>query len=99
MASYSKFSPYFKTKTFGKFLDVLNYRSIPKNSLDILYTVDQTYAYRPDLLASDLYGSSALWWVFAARNPNVIRDPIFDFAPGQKIYIPNKDTLVAALGI
>ena len=98
-AEYNKFSPYFKTKTFGKFLDVLEYRSIPKNPLDITYTIGPTYAYRPDLLAADLYGYASLWWVFAVRNPNTIKHPVFDFYPGQVIYIPSKDTLVSALGI
>lgn len=99
MAEYSKFSPYYDTGTFGTFLDILNYRPIPKNSLDIEYTIDNVYQYRPDLLASDLYGQSALWWVFSVRNPDVIKDPIFDFYSGQKIYIPSKNTLVEALGI
>jgi hypothetical protein len=98
-AEYNKFSPYYTTKTFGGFLDVLEQRPIPKNPLDVQYTINSTYGYRPDLLASDLYGYSSLWWVFAARNPNIIRDPIYDFSPGQMIYIPSKETLVAALGI
>lgn len=98
-AEYNKFSPYYNTKTFGGFLDVLEQRPIPKNSLDVQYIINSTYGYRPDLLASDLYGYSSLWWVFAARNPNVIKDPIYDFVPGQAIYIPSKSTLISALGI
>lgn len=99
MATYSKYSPYYNTKTFGTFLDVLNYRTVTKNPLDIRYTITSAYRFRPDLLAADLYGSSALWWVFAARNPNVIKDPIFDFYPGQIIFIPAKENLVADLGL
>ena len=98
-AEYSKYSPYYNTKTFGMFLDVLNFRTITKNPLDIQHTIAPTYKYRPDLLAADLYGNSALWWVFAARNPNVIKDPIFDFYPGQVIYIPAKENLVTDLGL
>lgn len=98
-AQYSKLSPYYNTKTFGPFLDVLDYRRITKNPLDIRYTIGAVYKYRPDLLAGDLYGNSALWWVFAARNPNVIKDPIFDFYPGQIIYIPTKDNLTVDLGL
>lgn len=98
-AQYSKYSPYFDTKTFGTFLDVLNYRPITKNPLDIRFTINATYRYRPDLLAADLYGNSALWWVFAARNPNVIKDPIFDFFPGQIIFIPTKENLTVDLGL
>jgi hypothetical protein len=51
------------------------------------------------LLAYDLYTNSGLWWVFKARNPNVLDDPIFDFKAGTKIYIPKKTTLVSNLGI
>lgn len=98
-ADYTKFSPYYSTEKFGRYLDIMNYRKIPKNSLDVKFTVDATYQYRPDLLANDLYGRSQLWWVFAARNPNIIKDPIFDFYSGQIIYIPNSDTLMSALGI
>lgn len=98
-AEYTNLSPYYSTGKFGRFLDVLTYRDIPKSSLDVRYVIDATYRYRPDLLANDLYGRSQLWWVFAARNPNIIRDPIFDFEIGQTIYIPTIDTISAALGI
>lgn len=99
MATYSKTSPYFETGQFGSFLDVLNYRSIPQQFDDIEYVIDTVYEYRPDLLAYDLYGSSSLWWVFAVRNPNILKDPLFDFAAGQIIRIPKKETLVSALGL
>lgn len=98
-AKYSKSSPYFGTGQFGPFLDILEYRSIPKNADDVEYTIDRVYKHRPDMLAYDLYGDSKLWWVFASRNPNVLKDPLFDFYPGQKIFIPKKETLVAKLGL
>jgi hypothetical protein len=98
-AEYTNLSPYYSTEKFGRFLDILKYRTIPKSNLDVQYIIDTTYRYRPDLLANDLYGRSQLWWVFAARNPNVIRDPIFDFEIGRTIYIPTIDTISAALGI
>jgi hypothetical protein len=98
-AEYSKTSPYATTEKFGRFLDILNYRPIPKSNLDVSFKINSIYQFRPDLLANDLYGRPQLWWVFAARNPNVIQDPIFDFYAGQTIYIPNGDNLIAALGI
>lgn len=98
-ANYSKTSPYYNTGTFGNFLDVLNYRSIPALSTDTYYQIDSVYHRRPDLLASDLYGDSNLWWVFIVRNPNVLKDPIFDFKAGKRIYIPQKETITSALGI
>jgi hypothetical protein len=98
-AQYTKFSPYYKTGLFGQFLDVYVNRAIPKNSLDIEYTIDSVYKYRPDMLAADLYGNAGLWWVFSVRNPDIIKDPVFDFYPGQVIYIPSKETLTTVLGI
>lgn len=98
-ATYNKFSPYYSTAAFGQFLDILEPRHIPKVASDTIYTIDVIYTHRPDMLAYDLYGFASLWWVFAARNPNVIADPIFDFFTGQTIYIPAKETLVDTLGI
>jgi len=99
-AQYSKASPYFKTNTFAnKYLDVLVNRPIEKQPDDVVYTIDKIYQFRPDLLAFDLYGDSALWWVFRARNPNAIDDPIFDFKSGVTIMIPKKTTLVSNLGL
>lgn len=99
VAEYKSSSPYFKTSMFGNFLDVLEYRSIPKMASDVVYAIDAVYERRPDLLANDLYGDPSLWWVFAARNPNALEDPIFDFVAGRVIYIPSQDTLNVALGI
>ena len=99
MATYSKSSPYYATQQFGPFLDVLNYRAIPKNTFDVEYVIDQIYDLKPQLLAYDLYKDTALWWVFAGRNPNVLIDPIFDFRTGRTIFIPTKQTLSQTLGL
>jgi hypothetical protein len=97
---YKRTSPYFDTKVVNnKYLDVLNFRRIPATSSDVEYTITETYKLRPDLLAFDLYKSSDLWWVFVARNPNVLKDPVFDFVVGTKIYLPNKNTIDKALGL
>jgi hypothetical protein len=96
---YSATSPYYKTKVFGNFLDVMINRPISKFADDVLYEIDSVYEYRPDLLSQDLYGTSALWWVFAQRNPNVLVDPLLDFAAGTRIYIPKLDTLKRDLGV
>jgi Base plate wedge protein 53 len=99
-ATYTKTSPYYNTNTFGgKFLDLLVYRKIDKQADDVNFTINSTYQYRPDLLAFDLYGDTSLWWVFRARNPNTLDDPIFDFRAGVSIYVPKKTTLVTNLGI
>ena len=98
-AKYKSSSPYFTTPNFGNFLDIMELRTIPKLAGDVVYEIDVVYERRPDLLANDLYGDANLWWVFAARNPNAIEDPIFDFVAGRIIYIPSQETLNVALGI
>ena len=99
MATYDATSPYYTTGYSKFFLDVMQNRPIPKLNDDLLFKINLTYQYRPDLLAFDLYGDSALWWVFRARNPNVIDDPIFDFQAGVTIMIPKKTTLISNLGL
>jgi hypothetical protein len=98
-ANYSKTSPYFTTGSFSNFKDILTHRPIPAKPDDISYTIDRVYKNRPDLLAYDLYGDAALWWVFAVRNPNTLKNPLGDFVPGTVIRIPKKQTLVTALGL
>jgi hypothetical protein len=97
--TYNTNSPYYSTPKFGQFLDILDYRPITKNPADVAYKIDAIYQYRPDMLAYDLYGDSGLWWVFRARNPNTIEDPLLDFRAGVTIYIPTKSTLTSDLGI
>ena len=99
MANYSNTSPYFDTRQVADYLDILTPRTITAEQDDQSYTIERTYAYRPDLLAYDLYGSPRLWWVFAQRNPDQIEDPIYDFKPGVKVQLPKKENLLKDLGI
>ena len=99
MATYSPTSPYFKTSEVGNYLDVLNPRTITAEGDDQIYTIERTYAYRPDLLAFDLYGTPRLWWVFAQRNPDQIEDPIYDFKPGVAIQLPKKENVLKDVGV
>ena len=95
---YSKTSPYYKTNINADFMDVWNPRTLPRLPDDVAFRINATYRYRPDLLAHDLYGDASYWWVFAVRNPDVIKDPIFDFVPGVRIYLPKKETITSTLG-
>jgi hypothetical protein len=99
MASYKQSSLYKNTKYHQNALDVWQPREIPKQADDPLFEINSVYALRPDKLAFDLYDDAGLWWVFAARNPNSIEDPIFDFTPGKQIYLPKKATLQQSLGL
>lgn len=98
-ATYSKTSPYYNTGLYGQFLDLAVNRPITKLASDQLFTINQVYNLRPNLLAYDLYKNAALWWVFAQRNPNVLKDPLFDFVVGTTIYLPTLATLTSDLGL
>lgn len=98
--TYSRSSPYYTTGIAADtYLDLLQYRSILFRLDDATYTIEKAFEYRPDLLAYSLYSNSALWWVFQARNPNVITDPIGDFTAGTIIRIPKLKDLQTQLGI
>ena len=99
MVKYSNTSPYFETDEASGYLDILNPRTITAEDDDQSYTIERTYAYRPDVLAYDLYGTPRLWWVFAQRNPDQIEDPIYDFRPGVTVQLPKKENLLKDLGI
>jgi len=98
MTTYTKTSPYYNTSMVNNYLDVINFRDIPKERDDILFEVTATYEHRPDLLAYDLYKDQKLWWVFAVRNRSVIKDPVFDMVAGVKIYLPKASTLQRVIG-
>ena len=95
---YDATSPYYATAFTQFYLDTMVNRAIPKEDDDQLFTVNLTYQSRPDLLAYDLYGTGALWWVFYQRNPNTLAAPPWDFEAGKQIYVPKITTLRNVLG-
>jgi len=98
MATYPSTSPYFNTGITQFYLDVMVNRPIPKLPDDLQFEINQTYQYRPDMLAFDLYETPTLWWVFYQRNPNTLSAPPLDFKIGTMIYLPKITTLQTALG-
>lgn len=94
--TYQRTSPYVLTPQVTQYVDYLGFWDgvyiFPKSN-DILVSLDAQYQYRPDLLSYAQYGTPQLWWVFMLRNPNVIKDPIWDFIANITIYIPQKDSL------
>jgi hypothetical protein len=99
VTTYATSSPYHGTPQWGRFLDLLNSKTIPADITDALYQIDPPYNLRPDLLAYDLYQDANLWWVFAIRNPNVLIDPVFNFVAPAVIYVPTKVVVQQALGL
>lgn len=97
---YSGSSPWADTDIVNdQYLGFFRIRPIPASDTDFLYTIETQYTFRPDLLAHDLYGNHNLWWVFAQRNMDVIKDPIYDFVAGQQIFIPKGSNLKNQLGL
>lgn len=99
MASYLNNSPWYTTPIKQGYLGILSIRPVSAEKDDFLYTIQAQYTHRPDLLAFDLYGDPALWWVFTQRNLDVLQDPIFDFVPGKQIYVPKSSSLKTILGL
>lgn len=97
--AYKKSSPWSRTAQNDLYLELLTIRPVPAEPDDFVYTIENQYKHRPDLLAFDLYGDPKLWWVFVQRNMNIIKDPIYDFTPGTVIQIPKKSNLQNYLGI
>jgi len=98
-SNYTNTSPWFNTQVVNNYLDILTIRPVSSEVDDFLYKIQPQYTYRPDLLAFDLYGDATLWWVFTQRNMDVLQDPILDFVPGTKIYIPKNSSLRNVLGL
>ena len=98
MAVYNSTSPYFATPYAQFYLDIMVNRVIPKELDYQLFQINETYQYRPDMLAFDLYDLPDLWWVFYQRNPNTLTAPPWDFVAGQTIYLPKITTLQTVLG-
>ena len=94
---YSSLSPYLNTNQTSWYLDIIDFRKIDKFSTDVELTLGPEYVNRPDLLAYDLYGTSKLWWVFSVRNPDAIKDPIYDMVEGKTIFVTEKTTLFGIL--
>ena len=100
MAKYKQNSPYSATKIVGKqYLDLFSIRPVPAEDDDKLYTIEEQYTHRPDLMAHDLYDDKNLWWVFAQRNMDIIKDPVYDIEAGTKIYLPKSASLKKLLGM
>lgn len=99
MANYTNSSPWANTLQNSLYLELLNIRPVPAEPDDFAYVIENQYRHRPDLLAYDVYGNTKLWWVFVQRNMSVLKDPIYDFEPGTRIFLPKKSNLEKFLGV
>lgn len=95
---HSKNSFLQNANTMGEFLDVNSLPAMQKGMYDEDFLISPEFHNRPDILALKLYGSTALWWVFALRNPDTIKDPIRDFKSGTEIKLPSMESVRAVTG-
>jgi hypothetical protein len=100
MANFNNNSRYARgtatTNRSGKtFLILRKPLNLQEDAGDILVTITQDIAMRPDLIADRAYGDASLWW--AIYEFNGIRDPLFDLKPGQILRIPELERLLAAI--
>lgn len=94
MAKYNQQSFISRTNLIDStFLDVNQLPRVPKSIYDEDFIITQEFDQRPDLLSYKLYETSRLWWVFAMRNLDIIKDPIRDFKAGTKIKLPSTESV------
>ena len=67
----------------------------PRLPLDVEFPITKRYAYRPDLVAIDLYGKATLMWVVLQYN--TILDVMEDFKEGTVIVLPTRSRLFSEL--
>lgn len=87
-----------RTGTYDVFLDINTLPVIPKVVSDVTYTIPAKFVGRPDLLAYELYNNTRLWWIFALRNPDQLKDPLGDFKEGVSIKLPSQATVESIIG-
>lgn len=95
-APYDQRSPYYRTPQLNQYvtyLDSWQPVAIPPSSDDLQIRLDPRYVRRPDLLSTDLYGTPQLWWVFSMRNPDKIKDPIYDMRANLLIFAPTRENI------
>lgn len=93
IANYGKKSLYSNTPIRAWYLGIWPGKEVPQSESDQIYTIPNEYNLRPDLAAFNLYGDEKYWYIFALRNKDLIKDPIFDFKAGKVIYILDADTV------
>lgn len=79
----------------GKRIGWWERKTFPTSPTDIQYVISSKYAYRPDLLAYDMYGRANLQW-FVLQYNNVT-DLYEDFREGKVILLPSRSRLFSEL--
>lgn len=70
---------------------------ILRRSEPTIHVVTEEEVGRPDLIAFRVYGDSDMFWAIAIQNENQIFNPLRDMVVGQRLTVPHKDDVIAAL--
>jgi hypothetical protein len=91
---FNKFSRYVgggTTETANNFIEWWERATLDKDDSDIVYTVENFYEGRLDLIASVFYNEPRWWWILAQYN-NIL-DPFNEVTAGRVLLIPSKERL------
>lgn len=90
---YKSGSPYYYTPQTSWYLENIKLRDLQNDPTDKFVQITSNYEFRPYNLSYELYGNPDYWWVFMVLNPDLIKDPIYDFTTGKRIRIPTKERI------
>lgn len=96
--TYPRSSPYHHTKQTSWAIGRYSHRRVPPHVEDQPFEVKPRHEHRPDLLSQELYGTPAYFWVFTARNINLMRHPIWDLKNGMTIMVPSASFIKTFVG-
>lgn len=89
---------YSNTNTRDFYLDLWKDPGMAFSDSDEKLAIPSKYNKRPDLMATEIYGSPNYWWLFALRNVDILIDPVEDFVTGLEIRIPsNRVNVISGL--
>lgn len=65
--------------------------NFPTDATDLVYTIEEQFAGRIELISYAFYAEARYWWVIAQYN-NIL-DPFSEIVPGRVLYIPSLERL------
>lgn len=95
---FNKYSRYIgggETETANGFIEWWERTVFDQSTTDIVYTVENFFEGRLDLIAAAFYNEPRWWWVIAQHN-NIL-DPFTEVVAGRVLIIPSKDRLAMML--
>lgn len=101
MATFHRKDSFLRNTAVGEgwYLGINKLPKLSSSQYDEDYLITADYHQRPDKLAYAIYENTRLWWVFALRNPDILKDPIRDFAAGTSIKLPSAESIKKLTGV